>query len=192
MENNVKGQCRHCGGSKPCAKCTADRVQRWAEYNRERSRAHKKAYELKNPAKVVASKRAWYDRNRDASIKSASERKKADPDRTRRMYREQYAKDPTPFLVRANRRAARDMAVGGSFTRIEQASMFLAQDGMCANPYCEADLSIAGFHADHKQPVALGGHHGKENRQLLCPTCNHRKCALTNEVWFAQQKELSA
>jgi 5-methylcytosine-specific restriction endonuclease McrA len=37
------------------------------------------------------------------------------------------------------------------------------------------------------RPVLMGGGHGKENRQLLCPTCNHRKGALSNEDFLNNQ-----
>ena len=120
------------------------------------------------------------------------EYKEKNRDRINQQYRERYAEDPTPFLVRFNRRKERDAALPGEFTDADRNEMFTAQNGKCANPYCSADLSVTGFHADHKMPVVMGGAHSPENRQLLCPTCNHRKGTLTNEAWLAQQKELSA
>lgn len=186
------GNCFHCGGPKPCKPCTFARQQRWADANRERVRQQKDKYNQANPELVVASKKRNYEANKAEYKRRAKLRRASDPQARRDEERSRYARDPKPFIVRNKRREERDRAVGGRFTQADRCALFVRQQGMCANPYCEADLSITGFHADHVKPVLMGGSHDISNRQLLCPTCNHRKGALSNEQWLTQQQEENA
>jgi HNH endonuclease len=179
--------CRHCGGPKPCKPCTRQRQQAWADAKRERVREQKKAYEARFPERVLASKRKYYEAHKQEMKDRTQARRTANPEAERARNRQQYAKDPTPFRQRAQRREERDRLVGGTFTDLDKCALFQIQRGLCANPYCEADLAETGFHADHKIPVMRGGSHDPVNRQLLCPTCNHRKCALSNEEWLQLQ-----
>jgi len=171
-----------------CKTCEGIRKQAWADANRDRVRLHKKAYEDLYPERVVASKADNRIRKGVEYNRRSVERKQADPEATRAKYRAQYAKDPTPFIVRNKRREERDAIVGGIFTISDKSALFESQGGLCANPQCRTDLSESGFHADHILPVVRGGSHNPENRQLLCPTCNHRKGTMTNEEWFAKQE----
>lgn len=181
--------CAHCGGSLPCKPCTKRRQQAWVDAKRDRVRGQKAAYESKYPERVKASKESWYQRNKALMIQRSRERRTQNPGLRNLQARQQYAKDPTPFIVRSNRRMEREKEVGGKFTELDRCALFQIQRGMCANPYCQADLSETGFHADHKTPVLLGGSHDPMNRQLLCPTCNHRKAAMTNESWLEMQEQ---
>ncbi len=179
--------CKHCGGALPCKACKHAREQAWADAHRERVRAQKAAYTARYPDRDRQSKRDWYERNKASQMEKSRARKAEHRDEINARYRTQYASDPTPFLVRAKRREEREAAVGGTFTSDDKCALFQSQRGLCANPYCQADLSVTGFHADHKIPVLRGGPHDPANRQLLCPTCNHRKGTLTNEEWIQRQ-----
>lgn len=182
------GNCRHCGGSLPCKPCTRKRQQAWVQARRDRVRQQKLAYEARYPERVIESKRLWYERNKEAMRARQRALRKENPEARRVQSQQQYANDPTPFIVRKARREERDRQVGGNFTQLDQCALFQIQRGLCANPYCQADLSETGFHADHKVPVVLGGSHDPMNRQLLCPICNHRKGVMTNEEWLAVQE----
>lgn len=186
--------CKHCGGPIPCIECRKiqHRLQAraWALRNPEQRAISRKAYELRNPEKVKASKNAYIERNRK-ELNAAKRNPEANA-RKAELARIQYAKDPTPFLVRAKRRDERDAAVGGEFSQDDRADLFKKQCGICANPFCRADLSKTGFQSDHKVPVIQGGSHNPSNRQLLCPPCNRRKGTMTNEEWHKQQLEESA
>lgn len=194
MASNIGrwGNCQHCGGAKPCKPCTLARQQRWAEEKKDRVNAQKQAYAQRFPDRVAKSKSDNYQRHGATYAKRAKERRAADPEARRQQDRDSYSKNPRPFITRNERRDERDRLVGGKFTVADKCILFSEQSGLCANPFCEADLSVSGFHADHKLPVLLGGSHDRENRQLLCPTCNHRKGAKTNEEWLKSQERKTA
>ena len=159
--------------------------------NLKRVAGHKAAYAARYPERVAAAKAKNYATHGEEYQRRAQDRRRAVPGERAAQERAKYAKDPKPFLMRNSRRAERDRAVGGVFTVADKCKLFADQSGMCANLFCEADLSVVGFHADHKNPVLLGGSHDISNRQLLCPTCNHRKGAMTNESFLAQQAEIA-
>lgn len=186
-----RGPCKHCGGSLPCIPCRNLNQQKWVEANRERVRATKKAYESRYPERVIVAKAKNRAVNGEEYRRRQSARRSTDKPSRNAYERASYARDPTPFIVRNQRRELRDRMVGGEFTQQHRSDMFAAQSGACANPYCKTDLSVTGFHADHKTPVLLGGPHDATNRQLLCPTCNHRKGTLTNEQFLERQSELA-
>lgn len=176
--------CKNCGTPLPCLVCRAKYKQEWAEANKERVRKQKDAYEARYPERVVASKRANYERNKERYNQQSRKLKIENKEEVNARYRRQYAKDPTPFIVRNKRRSERNKQVGGQFTVEDRSALFQIQRGLCANPYCQVDLGATGFHADHKTPVVRSGSHDPTNRQLLCPECNHRKGTRTNEEWL--------
>lgn len=182
--------CKQCGGKLPCIPCRDARVKRWHAEHREGVREIKDAHVAKYPERKKESQHKYYHEGNGRN--SLRLYKGINRDKINARYREQYAQDPTPFIVRAQRRDAREKAACGSFTDADRNALFVAQNGCCANPFCKTDLSITGFHADHKTPIVLGGSHDPSNRQLLCQMCNHRKGTMTNTVWLAQQKERSA
>lgn len=73
-------------------------------------------------------------------------------------------------------RRARKLANGGIFGPADVSRMLNEQGMRCY--YCAAPLS-AGFHIDHRTPLARGGSNGPENLCVACPTCNCRKGAKT-------------
>ncbi len=179
--------CRKCGGSAPCKPCKAAYKQAWAEAHRDRVNKQKAAYEARHPERARAAKAGWYSRNKAEALAKGKQRKEQNREAIRIRYRQQYAEDPTPFIVRNKRRDEREKQVGGEFTAADKSALFQLQRGLCANPYCEIDLGETGFHIDHKTPVVLGGSHDPSNRQLLCPRCNHRKGILPNDEWLKRQ-----
>jgi 5-methylcytosine-specific restriction endonuclease McrA len=71
-------------------------------------------------------------------------------------------------------RRARMSAAEGSHTAAEIKALFEKQKGRCA--ICRVSVA-SGYHADHIQPLHLGGSNYIQNIQILCPTCNNRKWA---------------
>lgn len=98
-----------------------------------------------------------------------------------KLYREQ---NPDRVSAIASARRARMYGNGGSHTAEEVQELYQMQGGICANPYCCADLGTRKKHLDHMQPIARGGSDNIENLQWLCSTCNHRKHAKTVEEWL--------
>lgn len=88
--------------------------------------------------------------------------------------------------VASSRRRARKLSVGGKFSVSEIEALHERQRGLCA--YCRAPLKN-NFHRDHITPLSRGGSNDITNIQLLCPSCNQRKCA-KDPIEFAQQMGL--
>jgi len=56
------------------------------------------------------------------------------------------------------------------FSDAQKRLKWFEQGGLCM--YCQADLSITGFHADHVHPFIKGGVNSTANLALACPRCN--------------------
>lgn len=89
----------------------------------------------------------------------------------------------------ANRRA-RDLGLPGRIGCDDLRGLHESQGGRCC--YCERPVDLhlpGGCELDHRVPLARGGSNEPENLQLLCPSCNRDKGALTPEH-FAQSVQL--
>lgn len=91
--------------------------------------------------------------------------------------------------VAASTRRARKRQAGGSHSQEEIQLLAQKQKHRCAEPSCMRSIRKK-FHIDHVVPLALGGHNGILNIQLLCPTCNQRKSAKDPIVWAQENGRL--
>lgn len=91
--------------------------------------------------------------------------------------------------VAASTRRARKKLAGGSHTQGEILVLAERQKHRCAEPSCNQSIRKK-FHVDHVMPLALGGHNGILNIQLLCPTCNQRKSAKDPIAWAQENGRL--
>lgn len=71
-----------------------------------------------------------------------------------------------------NTKARRKMA-HGKHTARDVFDLIRLQRNRCA--CCK--MKLTRYHVDHIYPLARGGSNGRENIQILCPTCNTRKKA---------------
>ena len=157
-----------------------------AEYrakNKDAIRAADLAYREKNKERELARGAAWRaenpekERARTAAYRNANKAKDA-------ARKAEYArKNPDVVRAIASRRRARVKGAAGTHTAADIKSLKQIQRSACA--VCRADIS-ASYHVDHVLPLALGGTNGKENLQLLCPSCNHSKSA-KHPIDFMQQ-----
>lgn len=81
-----------------------------------------------------------------------------------------------------NVRRARERDAVGKHTAKDIKDRLTAQKGRCA--WCRTKLNGV-FHADHINPLALGGSNEPRNIQILCPTCNFSKGS-KDPIVFAQ------
>jgi 5-methylcytosine-specific restriction endonuclease McrA len=84
-----------------------------------------------------------------------------------------------------NRRRARKRNAGGSHSAADIREITRLQKGKCA--WCRVSFSKKRRHVDHIEPLARGGHNGRQNLQMLCETCNTRK-SWKDPIVFAQQQ----
>lgn len=89
----------------------------------------------------------------------------------------------------AKRRARLKDASGDGWTQADVDEVFRLQRGLCAGPGCGVPLGD-GFHRDHRTPLALGGRHDRDNLELLCADCNHRKNATDPIAWAQKNGKL--
>ena len=114
-----------------------------------------------NKEAAAEVQRTFYANNREAIKTRIALYQKANPEKTRLLYR-----------IKTHRRRGRLLDAGGKFTRADVDRLLALQRHRCAN--CGACLK-ASYHIDHKQPVAKGGTNHPDNIELLCPPCNLRK-----------------
>lgn len=182
-------------------RCERSRLER--ELCPENSRARGRKHYKENTERVRAQKRAAYSRDLEHTRALKRERQKRyrerHPDRIREINRTQYvAKRPERLAaaikyqsenrgttVKANRnnRRARMRAAPGKITKVMVIEIRAAQGDACV--YCRVDLKGAG-HLDHRKALARGGTNLRDNLQLTCPTCNHRKGAKEHREFLAE------
>lgn len=158
-------------------------VKAWREANRGKVCSYTGKWRTKNPAagaeymrrqreerhaELLAAERERYQERREYFAEKA------------RKYREE---NPEIFAVHARNRRARKKAAPGTHTRADVLDLLQQQKCRCAS--CRSDVS-GGYHVDHIVPLVLGGGNGKDNLQILCPTCNWSK-GPKDPVEFAQE-----
>jgi 5-methylcytosine-specific restriction endonuclease McrA len=154
----------------------------------ERRRAYGREWMKRNPEKARAAMRRWRARH---------------PDVHAARTRARYAQDPARFQARTDaspnrravrramwqRRRARILGAGPSFTAAEWIALVETHGGRCA--YCGR---TGPLHADHRLPLERGGTNVIANILPACVRCNLRKHLMTEEEFrarFAAERDAS-
>ena len=170
-------KCSRCGESKPATKeffhARHDKPGGLAYQCKACRAAARMKWQKENRDEYLARKRRNYETHYAAN--------KAKIAAARREYRQKH---PEAIKVQRSKRRARMAGADGAHTADDVREIFALQRGKCAA--C-GGLLDKGFHADHIVPLALGGSNGRENIQVLCPTCNLSK-RHKHPVDFMQQK----
>lgn len=116
-----------------------------------------------------------------ASKERAMQNRKANPGAVAAALRAYRKANPEKAREWTQRRKDRKL---GKLPRFTIKKIYAAQRGFC--PVCRASLKN-GYHVDHIQPLARGGHHIPLNIQLLCAPCNLNKSA-KDPIAFMQEK----
>ena len=200
-----------------------ERTRRWRqrhpEYAERARELHRKRYEEKkdeirakareymrtryaaDPQRVLATNKAWYERNRERMREYDRRHRLANLEATRAKERARsrarYAADPAAvqsYLKEWRRRnpdkshayvnaatIKRRRAAGGqSFSSAEWLGLLAHHGGACA--YCGSKVLIE---IDHRTPLARGGSNLIENILPACRRCNRRKHLMTEDEFRA-------
>ena len=174
-------------GRRPeCKSCSTLAHRKWVSLNREHVYSYSKSfaennreyYALKarewrknNPEKYRQHKAKYYSNNREKVLSSNA------------MWR---SENREAYKAKSLRYKARKRYAGGSHSGQDIKDLMFSQNGMC--PFCKNDIRTS-YHVDHVVALSKGGSNNKENIQLLCPQCNMRKKARSQEQ-FARENGL--
>ena len=137
-------------------------------------------YRYNNAEKIKKSQRKTYRKYHESRKQKmrdyAAANSKAAVDRAARW----NADHPESKRAAVRNRRRRLQGAAGTHDAKDVEVLYKKQSGRCAG--CQCTLA-AGYHVDHKNPVARGGSNWPRNLQLLCARCNHRKGAMNMREW---------
>lgn len=205
----LQSACRACCVKAKQARYWADpeaarkRQRDYYERNPEPVKASNAKSREKNREKVLAGKKAWYEKVKNTPEFKAKQAAYIEATKDqKRQYDKEYRRRPeiaekqikrARRWVKANpekraaivrnyrdkRRAQEESGVGTA----ELAEWTAAQKKVC---YWCGDKCESSFHVDHYEPLAKGGKHELENLVIACASCNLRKNA-KDPLEFAQE-----
>jgi 5-methylcytosine-specific restriction endonuclease McrA len=139
----------------------------WSEKHKASKAEYDRRYRSSHRKEILARKRRWAQANPDA----ANRWKRDNPQKMRRYKRAWAKAHPEYGRARENRRRARLLSTGGSYT-IEEWEGVCARYGWRCLACGRPDIEI-----DHVIPLSRGGMNTIDNLQPLYRTCNARKGA---------------
>ncbi len=148
-----------------CSSCSLKKSAEWAARNKDAKRRHRRESDARNAEKLKVVRANRSNEQREARNKNHRQWRKANMDKVLMWNR----------LRRYKERAAGDMP-----HRFDIGRLLCDQDAHCT--YCK-ELLVGEYHIDHKIPVSRGGLNEIENLQILCPTCNMKKGAMTHDEY---------
>ncbi|TMF53502.1 MAG: HNH endonuclease [Chloroflexi bacterium] len=156
----------------------------------EKRREYGREWMKRNPDKARAAMRRWRRRHPEVHAARTRARYARDPER----FRQSIEASPNRAAVRRamhERRRARALGAGPSFTAAEWTALVAANGNRCAY-----DGAPGPLHADHRLPLARGGTNEIQNILPACARCNLRKHLMTEEEFrsrlAAERDEASA
>lgn len=189
IDRHTDGRCRPCAQASSAKYRAAhpEYAAKWYKSNsvEERVKAAKRTAAHPN---YLAEWRAanpnysaeWYAANPAKAKAYDAARRKANPN----FQAEWRAKNPEKAAAHKHKRRASKLAAGGTFTAEDIKAMLKQQKGKCIA--CKVDITKSR-EIDHVMPLALGGHNGIQNIQLLCQHCNRSKRA-KHPITFMQER----
>ena len=141
-------------------------------------KAYQRYYAKAFPEKVKAQKRAYYLKNKARISKYAADRYAANPESAKVRIAEWQKNNPdrvraSMAIAKTNRRM-REKTPHEEATKIKRIISREHRRKRHVCYWCKSRF-IGAFHADHILALALGGTNTADNICISCPTCNYRK-----------------
>lgn len=165
-----------------CAACVSEKAKRNGYYKKRDKRKHADAQrERVNLLRSTdpVGHELHLDRTRLWRSKNTERRKR---------YDSEYKKlNPHVKVISEQKRRARKLGVGGSYTHLNILELLQKQGMRCME--CRCSIS-KGYTIDHIMPLNLGGNNDISNIQLLCRSCNCKKSAFDPLDWARKKGRL--
>lgn len=156
-----------------CKTCQAEQGVAYRSENSEKLAEAKHVYHRKNAPKILARVLAWQAANPEKTAERKRLWETVNPDKRAATLARFFLAHPKAQATYSRNRVARENNAQGSHTTAGVLAKLELQGGRCY--YCPADLSVTGYHVDHKIPLARGGSNWPANICCACPGCNCRK-----------------
>lgn len=173
---------------KPCVR--GHKVKRHTKDGRcatcrlENNKIFPQKWHKKNRSKHCAYLKQKYEANKEAYAVAVKEYRNRNREKFRAERRTHYFKNAERLRAWFSNRHTKVRRGGvGDHTAEDISNIRKQQKGRCV--YCRRLLAKSGEHIDHIIAVSRGGSNGRNNIQLLCPTCNMSKGA-KDPIAFAQ------
>jgi 5-methylcytosine-specific restriction endonuclease McrA len=184
--------CRDCGMSKPLADFYRyESRQTYTSRCRSCWCSHTEARRQRRRDQDLATKRAWYERNRERLVVLGRERYRADPEAARAQKRRDYAKNGAARYARHRERMANDADYRTRWnewmhrTQLKRRAAKRATSAHVTAGDLAAKVAYWGDRCwccrgewseiDHVKPITKGGAHLLCNLRPICRSCNAKK-----------------
>lgn len=166
---------------------TKQQSRDWREQHHEQYLANNRSYYQANRSKIMAANRLYNETHKDQLADARRALSAKHPGRDVQRVRAWRKANPIAASAMMRNLKARRRKAEGKHTASDIEWLFRQQGGRCEA--CRKKLITKGkgkYHVDHMKPVVLGGCNDIENLQLLCPSCNTRKNAMSYEEWCSK------
>ena len=166
-----------------CSECVIEQRNIWAIKNPDRIKAASEKYRKKYPDRAKERFSKWYSENKDYY----AEWRNKNREKVNSAAKKWSQKNIEKKLEYNRNRRSMQAGASGNHSASDVREIYEKQCGKCAS--CLSSISKR-HHVDHIFPLSKGGGNGKQNIQLLCPSCNLRKSNKDPVDWARQNGRL--